>query len=56
MAMAAAMAPTAAVSTITADTALANYEAVLVGQLPGGCGAGRDIPSRPPGAPDGGYH
>ena len=35
----------------------ANYEAVPVGQLPGaGTGAGHDIPSRPPGAPDGGYH
>ena len=35
----------------------ANYEAVPVGQSPGaGAGAGHDIPSRPPGAPDGGYH
>ena len=35
----------------------ANYEAVLVGQSPGaGAGAGHDIQSRPPGAPDGGYH
>ena len=34
----------------------ANYEAVLVGQSPGGGGAGHDIPPRPPGAPDGGYH
>ena len=33
----------------------ANYEAVPVGQSPG-AGAGHDIPSRPPGAPDGGYH
>ena len=34
-----------------------NYEAVPVGQPPGGgAGAGHDIPSRPPGAPDGGYH
>ena len=34
-----------------------NYEAVSVGQSPGaGAGAGHDIPSRPPGAPDGGYH
>ena len=32
-----------------------NYEAVSVGQSPG-AGAGHDIPSRPPGAPDGGYH
>ena len=30
---------------------------MLVGQSPGaGAGAGHDIPSRPPGAPDGGYH
>ena len=34
----------------------ASYEAVPVGQAPGGGGAGHDIPSRPPGAPDGGYH
>ena len=35
----------------------ANYEAVPVGQSPGpGAGAGHDIPSRPPGDPDGGYH
>ena len=34
----------------------ANYEAVPVGQSPGGGGAGHDIPPRPPGAPDGGYH
>ena len=35
----------------------ANYEAVPVGQSPGaGAGAGNDIPSRPPGAPDGGCH
>ena len=35
----------------------ANYEAVSVGQSPGaGAGAGHDIPSRPPGAPDGVYH
>ena len=35
----------------------ANYEAVPVGQSPGaGAGAGHDIPSRPPGAPDGGYY
>ena len=35
----------------------ANYEAVPVGQSPGAdAGAGHDIPSRPPGAPDGGYH
>ena len=33
----------------------ANYETVPVGQSPG-AGAGHDIPSRPPGAPDGGYH
>ena len=33
-----------------------NYEAVPVGQSPGGGGAGHDIPPRPPGAPDGGYH
>ena len=33
-----------------------NYEAVPVGQSPGGATTGRDIPSRPPGAPDGGYH
>ena len=33
----------------------ASYEAVLVGQSPGG-GAGYDIPSRPPGVPDGDYH
>ena len=46
MAMVAAMAPTAVVPTITA---------MPVGQSPGG-GAGHDIPSRPLGAPDGGYH
>ena len=34
----------------------ASYEAVPLGQSPGGGGAGHDIPSRPPGAPDGGYH
>ena len=35
----------------------ANYEAAPVGQSPGaGAGASHDIPSRPPGAPDGGYH
>ena len=35
----------------------ANYEAGPVGQSPGGgAGAGHDIPSRPPGAPNGGYH
>ena len=35
----------------------ANYEAVPVGQSPGGGGgAGHDIPARPPGASDGGYH
>ena len=35
----------------------ANYEVVPVGQSPGaGAGAGHDIPSRPPVAPDGGYH
>ena len=34
----------------------ASYEAVPVGQSPGGGGAGYDIPSRPLGAPDGGYH
>ena len=37
----------------------ANYEAVPVGQSPGsggGGGAGYDIPSRPPAAPDRGYH
>ena len=34
----------------------ASYEVVPVGQSPGGGGAGHDIPSRPPGAPDGGYH
>ena len=34
----------------------ASYEVVPVGQSPGGGGAGHDIPSRPPGAPDDGYH
>ena len=34
----------------------AGYEAVPVGQSPGGGGVGYDIPSRPPAAPDGGYH
>ena len=35
----------------------ANYEAVAVGQSPGvGAGVGHDIPSRSPGASDGGYH
>ena len=35
----------------------ANYEAVPVGQSPGaGAGAGHGIPSRPPGALDGGYY
>ena len=33
-----------------------NYEAVPVGQSPGGGGPGHDIPPRPPVAPDGGYH
>ena len=34
----------------------AGYEAVPVGQLPGGGGVGYDIPPRPPAAPDRGYH
>ena len=35
----------------------ADYEAVPVGQSPGGgAGVGHDIPSRLPGAPDDGYH
>ena len=34
----------------------AGYEVVSAGQSPGGGGVGYDIPSRPPGAPDGGYH
>ena len=34
----------------------AGYEAVPVGQSPGGGGVGYDIPSRPPAAPDRGYH
>ena len=34
----------------------AGYEAVPVGQSPGGGGGGYDIPSRPPAAPDRGYH
>ena len=34
----------------------ASYEAVPVGQSPGGGGASYDIPSRPPAAPDRGYH
>ena len=34
----------------------ASYEAVPVGQSPGGGGACYDIPSRPPVAPDCGYH
>ena len=35
----------------------ANYKVVPVGQSPGGGGgAGHDMPSRPPRAPDGGYH
>ena len=34
----------------------ANYEVVPVGQSTGGSGAGHDISSRPPGAPDRGYH
>ena len=34
----------------------AGYEAVPAGQSPGGGGVGYDIPSRPPAAPDGGYH
>ena len=34
----------------------ASYEAVPVGQSPCGGGAGYDIPSRPPAAPDRGYH
>ena len=32
----------------------AGYEVVPVGQSPGGGGVGYDIPSRPPGVPDGG--
>ena len=32
------------------------YEAVPVGQSPGGGGVGYDIPSRPPATPDRGYH
>ena len=34
----------------------AGYEAVPVGQSPGGGGVSYDIPSRPPAAPDRGYH
>ena len=34
----------------------ADYEAVPVGKSPGGGGGGCDIPSRPPAAPDRGYH
>ena len=34
----------------------AGYKAVPVGQSPGGGGVGYDIPSRPPAAPDRGYH
>ena len=34
----------------------AGYEAVPVGQSPGGGGVGYDIPSRSPAAPDRGYH
>ena len=34
----------------------AGYEAEPVGQSPGGGGGGYDIPSRPPAAPDRGYH
>ena len=34
----------------------AGYEAVPVGQSPGGGGGRYDIPSRPPAAPDRGYH
>ena len=34
----------------------AGYEAVPVGQSPGGGGVGYDIPSQPPAAPDRGYH
>ena len=34
----------------------AGYEAVPVGQSPGDGGVGYDIPSRPPAAPDRGYH
>ena len=34
----------------------AGYEAVPVGQSPGGGGIGYDIPSRPPTAPNRGYH
>ena len=34
----------------------AGYEAMPVGQSPGGGGVGYDIPSRPPAAPDRGYH
>ena len=34
----------------------AGYEAVPVGQSPGGGGGGYDIPSRPPAAPDRGFH
>ena len=34
----------------------AGYEAVPVGQSPGGGSVGYDIPSRPPAAPDCGYH
>ena len=34
----------------------ASYEAVPLGQSPGGAGAGYDIPPRPPISPDHGYH
>ena len=55
--VATSMAPTAVVPTITADTAMPTMkQAVPDGQSPGGGGSGHDIPSRPPGAPDGGYH
>ena len=56
MAMAAAMAPTAVVPTITADTAMPTMKRCQLDRRLAGAGASRDIPSRPPGAPDGGYH
>ena len=53
MAMAAAMAPTAVVPTITADTAMSTKKRC---QLDSRLAAAPVMISRSPGAPDGGYH
>ena len=54
--VATAMAPTAGDPYDHGGHGGASYEAVSVEQSPGGGGGGYDIPSRPPVAPDHGYH